>query len=383
MDIPDSLFNSLKNTLVNIFNSISEDRCTLSTLYKEKERYANISEISKCGNGIHLKFRLLNDNRDINVDIRKVCLLDDGHVVSLYGFKSDSAWLQHILEDFVEGKKFLLPDSKHVKRRDFSIQAILSEMLHTPDVCFNREQFLRAEFKRFYPQDIIDKIVISNPANVGVPPEVIEEILKPLFVCPTFTGCLSGFKYGFNLYNGFEYIYKIDDISGCLLSIVPRWQRDEMLDFCRGSLVILQIFIYIYGLQQIDINNNDTSNFEIINFFIISMLVMLELENLECVNAYEKDEVKNIFLSILNTLRKRDTCQQIIKEVMADEISHDSSRKMAKWLEQRLINMFTSYSTINMLDFGTFHRKIINDCLKLELYYPQYIQTLRENRSLI
>lgn len=135
---------------------------------------------------------------------------------SLYGFKSDSAWLQHILEDFVEGKKFLLPDSEHVKRRDFSIQAILSEMLHTPDVCFNREQFLRAEFKRFYPQDIIDKIVISNPANVGVPPEVIEEILKPLFVCPTFTGCLSGFKYGFNVYNGFEYIYKIDDISGCL-----------------------------------------------------------------------------------------------------------------------------------------------------------------------
>lgn len=188
MDIPDSLFNSLKNTLVNIFNSISEDGYTLSTLYKEKERYANISEISKCGNGIHLKFRLLNDNRDINVDIRKVCLRDDGHVVSLYGFKSDSAWLQHILEDFVEGKKFLLPDSEHVKRRDFSIQAILSEMLHTPDVCFNREQFLRAEFKRFYPQDIIDKIVISNPANVGVPPEVIEEILKPLFVCPTFTG---------------------------------------------------------------------------------------------------------------------------------------------------------------------------------------------------
>lgn len=68
---------------------------------------------------------------------------------------------------------------------------------------------------------------------------------------------------------------------------------------------------------------------------------------------------------------------------MADEISHDSSRKMAKWLEQRLINMFTSYSTIDMWNFGAFHRKIINDCLKLELYYPQYIQTLRENRSLI
>ncbi len=115
MDIPDSLFNSLKNTLVNIFNSISEDRCTLSTLYKEKERYANISEISKCGNGIHLKFRLLNDNRDINVDIRKVCLLDDG-VVSLHGFKSDSACLQHILEDFVEGKMFYLPDSESVKK---------------------------------------------------------------------------------------------------------------------------------------------------------------------------------------------------------------------------------------------------------------------------
>lgn len=170
MDIPDSLSNSVENTLVRIFDCILADRYTLSIINKEKERYANISEIYKYGNGFYLKFRLLNDDRDITINIRNVCLTDDGHFVSLYGFKSNSAWLQHILEDFVEGKKFYLPDSEPVKRWDFSIQAVLSEMLHTPDVCFNREQFLRAEFKRFYPQDIIDKIVISNPANVGVPP---------------------------------------------------------------------------------------------------------------------------------------------------------------------------------------------------------------------
>ena len=116
MDILDSLLNSGKNTLVSIFNTILNSPCTLSIINKKIERYANISEIHKYEDGFHLKFRLLNDDRDIIVHIRELCLNEDRRTVSLHGFQSDSAWLQHILEDFVEGKEFMLPDSELVKK---------------------------------------------------------------------------------------------------------------------------------------------------------------------------------------------------------------------------------------------------------------------------
>ena len=87
MDILDSLFNSGKNTLVSIFNTILNSPCTLSIINKKIERYANISEIHKYEDGFHLKFRLLNDDRDIIVHIRELCLNEDRRTVSLHGFQ--------------------------------------------------------------------------------------------------------------------------------------------------------------------------------------------------------------------------------------------------------------------------------------------------------
>lgn len=275
-------------------------------------------------------------------------------------------------------------DTKENKN-DFNIQAIIGDMLHEPGFLFNREQFLRAEFHRFYPQDIIDKIVISNPANVGVPPEVIEEILKPLFWGNTFKGYLSMFNYKF------EYIYQtcykhkteilgeefwFDSPFDCgifIHSFFPIFYEDDMLRFCRELLCILQVLIYLYGLQQININNNDTSyNSEILNFFIIGMGAAM----------LEDAEAKEEFMSIIALLRKNNTHQQIIKGLMIDRNSHILSRKIAARLKKILKKNYISHYTPYDMS-SPFFCKNIADCLKLELYYPQYIQTLRENRCLI
>ncbi len=283
---------------------------------------------------------------------------------------------------------------------DFNIQAILSEMLHTPGICFSREQFLRAEFKRFYPQDIIDKIVISNPANVGVPPEVIDEIIKPIFEYSLFSECLFRFKYEFDIwqpnkrYDFDSCIFSSENEGHSFLCIDPprsRWHEKAMLDFCRGSLFILQILIYIYGLQQIDINNDDTLNSEILNLFIVGILAMLE--DTKTRQMYKEYAAIETFVSIIDILRKReliinmlrnkDLHRQIIKEVTIYKISDGLSRRMTKRLERLLKKTFMCYCPEAPRSYYTLYRKDISDRLKLELYYPQYIQTLRENRSLI
>lgn len=253
-------------------------------------------------------------------------------------------------------------DTKENKN-DFNIQAIIGDMLHEPGFLFNREQFLRAEFHRLYPQDIIDKIVISNPANAGVPPEVIEGILMPLFnLTPLFRnntcrGHLSMFNYKF------EYIYQT-----CYKHIPE--SLEERLRFCRELLCILQILLYLYGLQQININNNDTSyNSEILNFFIISMGAMLEYA-----------EAKEEFISIIALLRENNTHQQIIKELMIDRNSHILSRKIAARLEKMLKENYISHYALYDMS-SPFYCKNIADCLKVELYYPQYFQALRERIS--
>lgn len=276
-------------------------------------------------------------------------------------------------------------DTKENKN-NFNIQAIIGDMLHEPGFLFNREQFLRAEFSRFYPQDIIDKIVISNPANVGVPPEVIEEILNPLFCRDSFRGRLSLFYYEFEYIHQTCYkdipeilekrVWDIDpyiDDTPWIPTFIRRFHKEAMLRFCRELLCILQVLIYLYGLQQININNNDTSyNSKILNFFIIGMGAAM-LKN---------TEAKEEFMSIIALLRKDNTHQQIIKELMIDRDSHFLSRKTAARLEKILKENYT-FHDLPYDRSSPSYCKNISDCLKLELYYPQYIQTLRKNRGLI
>ena len=267
-------------------------------------------------------------------------------------------------------------------KRDFSIQAIISDMLHAPGFCFNREQFLRTEFKRFYSQEIIDKIIMSTPANIGVPPEVIEEIVKPLlkrdisgsrrfYFKSRFEDIYQTCYKGHNCILGFDPNVNIQP-SFMMHSFLPRFFEDSMLRFCRELLCILQILFYIYGLQQININDKDTScNSEILNFFIIAMGVV-----------QGDAEARENFISIITLLRENNTSQQIIKEEMVEKIPHALPRMIAKRLEKILKEKFTSF-IIPLNDSRIPCCKNISDCLKLELYYPQYIQTLRENRSLI
>ena len=251
-------------------------------------------------------------------------------------------------------------------KRDFSIQAIISDMLHAPGFCFNREQFLRTEFKRFYSQEIIDKIVMSNPADVGVPPEVIEEIIKPLRSQRLVGNCFSEFKY-----MTYEAPYRA--IGGlCILASLPVWWKREMLEFCKELLYAIQILIYIYGLPQINVENKDNKlNDEILKFFIINIGVMLG-----------SIEAKEKFISIINILRENDVNLQIIKEATRDKIPHSLFRKIIRQTEKTLKAKFTSFGGPMQISCVPYC-KDINDCLKLELYYPKYIQTLRENRSLI
>lgn len=116
MDIFSSLFNSGKNTLASIFNAVLNSPCILSIINSKIERYANISEINKEENGFFIKFKLLNTDNDIVVKLREVCLSEDRSTVSLHGFQSDTMWLQHILEDFVENKEFMLPDNELIRK---------------------------------------------------------------------------------------------------------------------------------------------------------------------------------------------------------------------------------------------------------------------------
>ncbi len=61
-------------------------------------------------NGYQTRVLLNSADETLCVLIREIRVSEDKSRVSLHGFESNRKWLTHLLEDFVEGKEFDMPD---------------------------------------------------------------------------------------------------------------------------------------------------------------------------------------------------------------------------------------------------------------------------------
>lgn len=128
------------------------------------------------------------------------------------------------------------------KLENIDVESIIFQLLQTPLVKVDRTTFLKAELKKKYPEDIVEKAIEKNPAQAGITREEVDKIAKKVIEYETWRVTSISFLTG---------------IPGTLavFATVPA----DILQYMSGLLISLQKLMYLYGYEEIIEDKNAMS----------------------------------------------------------------------------------------------------------------------------
>ena len=83
-------------------------------------RYAELLSLRCDREGYHASVKLRGSAEEVKVSVRSLAFTPDCSSVKLEGFSSGAPWCLHILQDFVEGRSFDIPESARPTLRKLS-----------------------------------------------------------------------------------------------------------------------------------------------------------------------------------------------------------------------------------------------------------------------
>ena len=105
------LFAPAKATAINA--ALSSDK-VLGLINKNISRYGEVHSLRWNNEGFHGMFQLLGSAEIVAVNVRELVFAPECSSVKLTGLTSSALWCQHLLEDFVEGRAFDIPENARV-----------------------------------------------------------------------------------------------------------------------------------------------------------------------------------------------------------------------------------------------------------------------------
>lgn len=101
--------NLLENGKSAAINALLSNKAALALVNGKISRYGEVLSLRYDESGLHAEARLLGSSETVRVSVQKLIFTEECSAVKLCGFSSSAPWLQHLLEDFVAGKKFDMP----------------------------------------------------------------------------------------------------------------------------------------------------------------------------------------------------------------------------------------------------------------------------------
>jgi len=98
-------------------NSLVSNPAVVKMINGRFSRYAELLSLRYDGEGFHARARLLGSGEEVRVCVRSVVFSADCSSVKLEGFSASAPWCQHLLEDFVEGRSFAIPEPARLPLR--------------------------------------------------------------------------------------------------------------------------------------------------------------------------------------------------------------------------------------------------------------------------
>ncbi len=120
------------------------------------------------------------------------------------------------------------------------VEDIIILGLKTPGVKINREKFLRKEFEKNYPVEIIDEIVKYNPAHANISPEDVDKIADD--VIKYERNCVSGISAALGTPGG-----------AAMAATIPA----DIIQYYGYMLRVVQKLLYLYGFPEIELEEKE------------------------------------------------------------------------------------------------------------------------------
>ena len=172
--------------------------------------------------------------------------------------------------------------------------------LKVPGIRINREDFLRKELFKRYPQDVIADAIEHNPAHARIPLEEIDKIADE--VIQFERTCVSGISVALGMPGGVA-----------MAATIPA----DIAQYYGYMLRATQKLLYLYGFPEIDTEEaGEKFDSETINILIICLGVMYGAAGANnALKAMAKALASGVEKKLMRTALTKGTLYPIVKNV--------------------------------------------------------------------
>lgn len=181
------------------------------------------------------------------------------------------------------------------------IQDIIILAIRTPGVHVNRAAFLRREFSKNLPANIVEDAIARTPALAGVPSEEIEKVADE--VIKFERNCVAGIAVALGVPGGVA-----------MVAAIPA----DIAQYYGFTLRAIQKLLYLYGFPEIDTDEEGIMlDSETINRIIICLGVMNGVAGANnAIKGLAKALAKGVEKKLLKTALTKGAVYPIVKSVM-------------------------------------------------------------------
>lgn len=227
--------------------------------------------------------------------IAKVSEIDAGAIKSSVIHKKDQ-----IQEGAIEVKEKVINVIDANGNGEIDIEDIIIVGLRTPGVRVNRDAFLRTEFKKHYPTEVIDVIVDHNPAYANIPTDTIDKLADEVI------------KYERNFVSGISAALGVPG-GAAMAATIPA----DIMQYYAYMLRAAQKLMYLYGFPEIEIKEGEqVFDSEIINTLIVCLGTMYGVAGANnALKAMAKALGEGVQKQLMKKALTKGTIYPIVKEV--------------------------------------------------------------------
>lgn len=183
---------------------------------------------------------------------------------------------------------------------EIDIEDVIIMGLRVPGVRINRSEFLKKEFYKLYPQEVIEKAIEYNPSRAGIPLEIINKIADE--VIQYERTCVSGISAALGAPGGVA-----------MAATIPA----DIAQYYGYMLRATQKLLYLYGFPEIDTDEKGQKfDSETINILIICLGVMYGAAGANnALKSMAKALANGVEKKLINTALTKGTIYPIVKSV--------------------------------------------------------------------
>lgn len=196
------------------------------------------------------------------------------------------------------------------------IEDVIIMSLKIPGICINRDEFLRSEFLKDFPKEIIDEAIEYNPAHSGITTDQIEKYADE--VIKFERNCVTGISAALSAPGGFA-----------MAATIPA----DIVQYYGYMLRVTQKLLYLYGFPQIDVTEKGRKfDTETLNILTLCLGVMYGV-------AGANNALKAVAKALGTGVQK-----QLMKKALTKGTVYPIVRSVAKWFGVKMTKeVFTGF----------------------------------------